>query len=65
MKGGPAEKAGLGAGDLIVALAGTSIENIYDYVRVINMLKVGKPVQVTILRDSARYELTLTPEPKE
>ena len=30
-KGGPAEKAGLTAGDIIVDLAGRKIENIYDY----------------------------------
>ncbi|MCH8218032.1 MAG: PDZ domain-containing protein [Planctomycetes bacterium] len=29
-KGGPADKAGVRAGDIIVELAGKKIENIYD-----------------------------------
>ena len=39
---------GLKAGDTITSLAKMPIENIYDYVRVINMLKVGTPIKVSI-----------------
>ncbi|MCP4934722.1 MAG: M28 family peptidase [bacterium] len=65
MKGGPAEKAGLVPGDTIVRLAETPIENIYDYVRVINMLKIGKTIKVVVLRDQKKHEFDLTPSPKE
>ena len=65
VKGGPAEQAGLESGDVIVSLDGAAIENIYDYVRVINMLKVGKSVQVTVLRSGQKRDLSVTPAPKE
>ena len=65
LKGGPAEKAGLMAGDMIVRLADTPIENIYDYVRVINMLKIGKTVKVVVLRAEKKRQFDLTPAPKE
>ncbi len=65
MKGGPAEEAGLRAGDVITRLAGMPVENIYDYVRALNMLKVGKAVRVSILRGPSKLELMLTPAPRE
>jgi len=65
LQGGPAEKAGLEAGDIIISLAGAPIENIYDYVRVINMLKIGKTVKVVVRRDETKHEFDLTPAPKE
>ena len=65
MKGGPAEKAGLKDGDVIVGLAGAKVESIYDYVRIINGLKVGEPTQVTVMRDGARLTLPITPAPRE
>ncbi len=65
MKGGPAAKAGLAAGDVIVRLADADIENIHDYVRVINMLKIGKTIKVVVLRDQKKHEFNLTPAPKE
>ena len=65
MKGGPAEKAGLRGGDVIVGLSTSKIENIYDYVRVINQLKVGEAIKVTVTRDGKPVELSLTPAPRE
>jgi Tol biopolymer transport system component len=65
MKDGPAEKAGLKAGDIIINLAKMPIGNIYDYVRAINMLKIGEAVLVTVLRDKVKRDFILTPAPKE
>jgi Tol biopolymer transport system component len=65
MKDGPAEKAGLVAGDVIVALADMPIANIYDYVRAINMLKAGEEIKVAIQRDGKREERALTPAVRE
>jgi hypothetical protein len=59
--GGPAERAGLQAGDVIVEIAGQSITNIYDYTYALELLKVGQPVKVVYLRAGKRTETTLTP----
>lgn len=59
--GGPAEKAGLQKGDVIVELAGQSITNVYDYTYALELLKIGEPVKVVYQRDSKRVETTLTP----
>lgn len=60
-KGGPAEKAGVKPGDVIVELAGTPIENIYDYTYVLQALKVGQPVKMVVRRDNTLVTLEITP----
>ncbi len=63
--GGPAEAAGVRAGDSIVELAGQRIENIYDYTYAMQGLKVGEPVGIVVLRGDERLELTITPGSRE
>jgi len=65
MGGGPAERAGLRAGDIIVELAGQSIANIYDYTYALDLLKVGEPTPVVFTRDGDRRETELIPEVRE
>lgn len=60
--GGPAEKAGLQKGDVIVEIAGQSIANIYDYTYALDLLRIGEPVDVVYMRGDERRETTLTPE---
>ena len=48
---GPAEKAGLKAGDLIVMMAGKKVLNIYDYMGILGELKAGQEVEVEVIRD--------------
>ncbi len=57
----PAEKAGLKGGDIIVSLGGQKIENIYDYTAVLGVLKIGKTVEIEILRGSDHLTLAITP----
>jgi Zn-dependent M28 family amino/carboxypeptidase len=59
--GGPAEKAGLQKGDVIVEIAGQSITNIYDYTYALELLKIGQPAKVVYLRGGEKRETTLTP----
>ena len=59
--GGPAEKAGLQKGDVIVEIAGQSITNIYDYTFALEQLKVDQPVKVVYTRGGKRIDTTLTP----
>jgi Tol biopolymer transport system component/Zn-dependent M28 family amino/carboxypeptidase len=60
-KGGPAEKAGVKGGDIIVGLAGKDIENIYDYTAVLDSIKIGQETSIVVMRDGERLELKLTP----
>ncbi len=63
--GSPAEKAGLRGGDVIVELAGTGIENIYDFTGIMNGLRAGKAERVVVIRQGRKVELTVTPEARE
>lgn len=58
--GGPAEKAGLKGGDLIVEFGGHTVKNIYDYTDAISAYKPGDDVTVVLLRGSSRERVTLT-----
>jgi S1-C subfamily serine protease len=63
--GGPAERAGLRAGDRIVELAGHAIENVYDYTYALDALTVGKAVPITVLRDGERLRFEVTPASRD
>ena len=64
-KGGPAEKAGLTAGDIIVELAGRKIENIYDYTYAIDAVKIGQTTSIVVVRDNSKIELEIVPGSRE
>ena len=63
--GGPADKAGLKGGDIIVEFAGTKISNIYDYTYALDAVKIGQPVSLVVLRDGQRVPLTVIPEARK
>ena len=58
---GPAAKAGVKAGDIIIKLGGKDIANIYDYTYVMGDLKIGKETTITVQRDGKSVELKITP----
>lgn len=64
-KGGPAAQAGLEAGDVIIQLAGKTIENIYDYTHALQAVKVGQPLTVEVVRDGQRATFTVTPASRD
>ncbi len=63
--GGPADKAGLQSGDIIIELAGQTVKNIYDYTYAIDALKIGQTVDVVILRDQEKITLKITPQARD
>ena len=63
--GGPAAEAGLLGGDVIVGLAGRTVTNIYDYMYALDLLKVGEPAEVVVVRDGERVVLELVPRVRE
>lgn len=64
-EGGPASKAGLKSGDVIVELGGMKVENIYDYTYAIEALKIGEEVGIVVNRNGERIEMKITPAPRE
>ena len=63
--GGPADKAGLKGGDVIIEFADTKITSIYDYTYALDAVKIGQPVKVVVLRNGERLTLTVTPEARK
>ena len=59
--GGPADVAGLQKGDVMTAIAGQAIANIYDYTYALEILKIGEPVEVVFVRNGQQKKTTLTP----
>ena len=64
-KSGPADKAGVKGGDIVVELAGKKIENIYDYTYAIEALKIGQPVKIIVQRNGDRITLQIVPGSRE
>ncbi|UCD36962.1 MAG: M28 family peptidase [Fidelibacterota bacterium] len=63
--GGPAEKAGLQAGDVIVRLDDTEIKSIYDYMYALQDARPGVPVKVVVTREEEELEMEVIPELRE
>ncbi|MGE5179013.1 MAG: M28 family peptidase [Bacteroidota bacterium] len=59
--GGPAAIAGIKGGDLVVSLAGTRIENLYDMTYALQDHKPGQTVEVSVVRggDTLTFRATL------
>ena len=58
--GGPAEKAGLKAGDVIIEFGGTEIENSDQLIVVIRSKNVGDKVKLKYVRNNLTKETTVT-----
>lgn len=58
---GPAQKAGLKAGDVITAIEGNRIEKVSDLMRELNRKESGE-VTLTVIRDKSQRTFKLTPE---
>jgi hypothetical protein len=59
-KGGPAEAAGLRAGDKIVEMGGKIIDNLYDMTFVLRDHHPGDVITIAVEREGARLELAAT-----
>jgi hypothetical protein len=58
--GGPAEKAGMKGGDVIIKFDGVGIGNIYDYTFALRSRKPGQSVRITVKRDGKDVDLVAT-----
>lgn len=62
---GPAGKAGVKGGDIIIKLSGKDVLNIYDYTSLMGELKIGAETTLTVIRDGKELELKITPGSRE
>jgi S1-C subfamily serine protease len=64
-KGGPADKAGLRGGDVIISLAGKTVENVYDYTDAISELKPKVAAIIEVNRKGETLKLDITPAARD
>lgn len=58
-EGGPAAKAGMKAGDIIIKFGQKSVGNIYDFMYAVGDCKAGDKVSVVVLRDGKEMSFNL------
>jgi S1-C subfamily serine protease len=63
--GSPADKAGLLARDILVALDGQPIEGVDELLRRLNGEQIGRVVTLSLLRGGRRIDIGLTPAERE
>jgi len=63
--GGPAEKAGVKAGDIFVEFDGERVRSAAQFSRLVREAAPGRDVRAVVLRDGKRAELTVTPREAE
>lgn len=61
VKGAPAEQAGIAAGDVLVELAGVTVDTIHDFMSALSGLKVGEATDLVVLRGGERIRLEVVP----
>jgi S1-C subfamily serine protease len=62
LDGGPADRAGLVRGDLLVAIDGVPVSDATDLQRQMLAERIGRPLAATVLRHGAERDLTLVPD---
>jgi S1-C subfamily serine protease len=58
--GGPAEKAGLQRGDLIVEVGGKPVRDVNDFMFILRSAKTGVETVIAVIRDGKRIEVLAT-----
>ena len=61
LQGGPAAKAGVAPGDVIVAIAGKPVEDVTQLLAQVAALKPGVPAQFSVQRKKQVQQLAITP----
>jgi regulator of sigma E protease len=64
MPGGAAERAGLKAGDRVIAMNGEKVVSVTNWIASIQA-HPGKPLTLTVERNGERREVTVTPAPRQ
>jgi serine protease DegQ len=68
MRGGPAEKAGVKVGDILVSMDGKQVGNVNQMLNMIALLPPGSTARFRFLRDTEEVDLPIVigtrPDPK-
>ena len=64
LAGGPAAKAGVRVGDVVVAVDGQTVEGVDDLLRVLDAGRIGREVEVRVLRRGVMEAMTVVPGEK-
>ena len=59
-KGGPAEKAGVEAGDIIIKVDGREVRNSAELPRIVTMVKPGSKITLTVWRKGGQRDVAVT-----
>jgi len=59
--GGPAARAGLQAGDIVIEFDGRAVDGIDALHHLLDAERIGRVVSVTVLRRDQRHEFAVTP----
>ena len=59
IEGRPAHNAGMKKGDIIVAMEGKSVNDIYDYMNALSKFRKGDTTTTIIVRDGEEMEFTV------
>ncbi len=65
VEGGPADKAGVLPGDIVVELDDQDVTDIHTFMAIFGTLKVGKTVNMIVVRDGKEVKLKITPAARE
>ena len=60
--GGPAERAGLRAGDIVLGLDGETVSGADDLIRLLTAERIGREITLDVLRGGERRSVSLTAE---
>jgi S1-C subfamily serine protease len=63
MEDGPADKAGLKPGDVLISFAGRPVEDPVSLIEAVKTAPINRKVKIKLYRKGKRKTLTITPRP--
>ena len=61
LRGGPAEKAGIKPGDILLSVSGSAVKDASSMLNLVAALPPGSPAKIRLMRSQQEIELTIIP----